>query len=106
MSYKQIDEQFDKLSTTYVGQGGWCCVTDNEEGMSIWPQEYGSVKSFIHLIYDQAKAEQREEDARVAEGMKRTENKHYGCGDCCSACDDDFYNKTCEDIAKSIREAK
>ena len=58
MSYKQIDKQFMK-KFEYISCGYHCSQPD-----------FDDLKSFLNLIYDQAKAEQREEDARIAEGKK------------------------------------
>lgn len=73
MNYKQIDEQFDEKF------GKVKIMSDNQnegipgayihiEGKDYYVVEGNDdIKSFLHQIYDQAKAEQREEDAKVEE---------------------------------------
>lgn len=64
MSYKQIDKQFeDRFSFLKT-------VVEKMGNKNIY--WYDELKSFLHLIYDQAKAEQREELVRGLEKMKYT----------------------------------
>lgn len=63
--------------------------------------ELDRLKYLVHQIYTQAKAEQREEDARVAEGNKKLypyQNSKTELAD--------MYDSACDDIAKAIRGAK
>lgn len=60
MSYKQIDKQFDEMF------GFNPCYVDGRKAYLVNPAE---VKSFLHQIYDQAKAEQREIDAGIVDSF-------------------------------------
>lgn len=95
MSYKQIDEQFDERFVCRPESA----FSEEERWVLHHKATRENLKSFLHLIYDQAKAEQREADARIAE-----DKRVIGC----------FAPKhimnilgiTCDSIAKKIREGK
>lgn len=59
MSYKQIDEQFDeKFIETYGDGSSWGVGLRIKSDGTIKDREtLDEIKSFLHLIYDQAKAE-------------------------------------------------
>ena len=40
-------EEWDEKSFKHVGDGGYGTTTDNQYGISIWPDEYDDIKSFL-----------------------------------------------------------
>jgi hypothetical protein len=58
----KIEKEFDNLSMKYVGDGGWGAITDNKEGIGIWPVRYEEVKLFY-----------RQQILSILEGLKGEE---------------------------------
>lgn len=112
MTHTDIDKQFDEkvneiryddinvTKESPVREFGYKVLRDDEV---FTITDFGNIKKFIHLIYDQAKAEQREEDAKIAEENlpeKKTGQYWYTRGDVFPR---EVYQEACDDIASEIR---
>jgi hypothetical protein len=81
MTITDIDKQADRWIKEQLGTAG-----DNQK-----------LRNLLHLIYDQAKAEQREEDAKVAEKEK------FKLFDGSLSPSMKVHNMVCDSIASEIR---
>ena len=63
-----------------------------------------TIEEFVSHQKALSRAEVLEEIRGKVEGMMKYGNKHYGCGDCCGACDDDNHNEILQDIKTIIGE--
>lgn len=100
MTYTDIDKQF---SEKFEKCDGYMCGHETtDDHYVIWDED---IKQFLHLIYSQAKAEQRKEDALIAEGKKINDQRpkllipensksRYGST---------MYDAACDSIASEIR---